>query len=259
MSESKLQTPGAFHVHAVDDEPEVREAIAKLVRVGGYEVSSSSSGEEALGSLENRKADLVVTDLMMPDMTGWQLLRQVKQRFPDIEVIVVTGYVPENAHEMLTNGDMAGYLVKPVNLEELQILLKGLLFLGNLGRQAEALIIDDKADALEAMKVAFERRGIFCDCYTDPGEAMERLKRSPVDIAVIDYRLRHADGFDIAQRLRSDPETRYMPLLIITSSPTTEVVQRAVEMRIDGFVAKPFDPKVLGDRVIQALRTLLST
>ena len=244
MSESKLQTPGAFHVHVVDDEPEVREAIAKLVRVGGYEVSSSSSGEEALGSLENRKADLVVTDLMMPDMTGWQLLRQVKQTFPDIEVIVVTGYVPENAHEMLTNGDMAGYLVKPVNLEELQILLKGLLFLGNLGRQAEALIIDDEADALEAMKVAFERRGIFCDCYTDPGEAMERLKRSPVDIA---------------QRLRSDPETRYMPLRIITSSPTTEVVQRAVEMRIDGFVAKPFDPKVLGDRVIQALRTPLST
>ena len=244
MSESKLQTPGAFHVHVVDDEPEVREAIAKLVRVGGYEVSSSSSGEEALGSLENRKAVLVVTDLMMPDMTGWQLLRQVKQTFPEIEVIVVTGYVPENAHEMLTNGDMAGYLVKPVNLEELQILLKGLLFLGNLGRQAEALIIDDEADALEAMKVAFERRGIFCDCYTDPGEAMERLKRSPVDIA---------------QRLRSDPETRYMPLRIITSSPTTEVVQRAVEMRIDGFVAKPFDPKVLGDRVIQALRTPLST
>ena len=197
-----------------------------------------------MGSLENRKADLVVTDLMMPDMTGWQLLRQVKQTFPDIEVIVVTGYVPENAHEMLTNGDMAGYLVKPVNLEELQILLKGLLFLGNLGRQAEALIIDDEADALEAMKVAFERRGIFCDCYTDPGEAMERLKRSPVDIA---------------QRLRSDPEPRYMPLRIITSSPTTEVVQRAVEMRIDGFVAKPFDPKVLGDRVIQALRTPLST
>lgn len=55
MSESKLQTPGAFHVHVVDDEPEVREAIAKLVRVVGYEVSSSSSGEEALASLENRR------------------------------------------------------------------------------------------------------------------------------------------------------------------------------------------------------------
>ncbi len=252
MSEEESKAPADFHVHLVDDEAEVRGALVKLVQMAGYEASGSSSGEEALTFLSENEVDLVITDLMMPDMTGWQLLRQVKEDYPKAEV--VTGFVTENAHEMLTNGELAGYLVKPVDSQDLQILLKGLLFPENLGRQAEAVILDDDPDALEAMKAALERRGIFCDCYVDPKEALDRLTRNPADVAIIDYLLPGDDGFHVSEQLKADPDTRYMPIIMITSSPTTEVVQRAVEMRIDAFVAKPFSPQVLGDRVIQTMR-----
>ena len=78
--------------------------------------------------------------------------------------------------------------------------------------------------------------------------------KKPADLALIDYLLPDDDGFHVAEQLRADPDTRYMPILMITSSPTTDVVQRAVESRIDAFLAKPFDPQILGDRVVQALR-----
>ena len=254
MSESDRQTPGLFNVHVVDDESAVLTALVNLVQMIGYEATGSASGEEALAFLSSHTVHLVITDLMMPDMTGWQLLRQIKESYPEIEVVVVTGFVPENAQEMLTNGDLSGYLVKPVDSEDLKILLKGMLFSENLGRQAEAVILDDDPEALEAMKAALERRGIFCDCYTDPKEALDRLTKNPADVALIDYLLPGNDGFNVAEQLRADADTRYMPILMITSSPTSEVVQRAVESRIDAFVAKPFDPQVLGDRVVQALR-----
>ena len=155
---------------------------------------------------------------------------------------------------MLTNGDLSGYLVKPVDAALLTTLLKGLLYAENLGRQAEAVILDDDPEALAAMKAALERRGIFCDCYTEAKAALDRLIKKPADLALIDYLLPDDDGFHVAEQLRADPDTRYMPILMITSSPTTDVVQRAVESRIDAFLAKPFDPQILGDRVVQALR-----
>ena len=251
---SDKQTPDLFHVHVVDDETEVLGALVRLVEAIGYVATGSSSGEAALAFLSSHKVDLVITDLMMPDMTGWQLLRQIKESQPDIEVVVVTGFVPENAQEMLTNGDLSGYLVKRVDAALLTILLKGLLYAENLGRQAEAVILDDDPEALAAMKAALERRGIFCDCYTEAKAALDRLIKKPADLALIDYLLPDDDGFHVAEQLRADPDTRYMPILMITSSPTTDVVQRAVESRIDAFLAKPFDPQILGDRVVQALR-----
>lgn len=251
---SDKQTPDLFHVHVVDDETEVLGALVRLVEAIGYVATGSSSGEAALAFLSSHKVDLVITDLMMPDMTGWQLLRQIKESQPDIEVVVVTGFVPENAQEMLTNGDLSGYLVKPVDAALLTTLLKGLLYAENLGRQAEAVILDDDPEALAAMKAVLERRGIFCDCYTEAKAALDRLIKKPADLALIDYLLPDDDGFHVAEQLRADPDTRYMPILMITSSPTTDVVQRAVESRIDAFLAKPFDPQILGDRVVQALR-----
>jgi CheY-like chemotaxis protein len=210
---SDKQTPDLFHVHVVDDETEVLGALVRLVEAIGYVATGSSSGEAALAFLSSHKVDLVITDLMMPDMTGWQLLRQIKESQPDIEVVVVTGFVPENAQEMLTNGDLSGYLVKPVDAALLTTLLKGLLYAENLGRQAEAVILDDDPEALAAMKAALERRGIFCDCYTEAKAALDRLIKKPADLALIDYLLPDDDGFHVAEQLRADPDTRYMPIL----------------------------------------------
>tara|TARA_A100001037_G_C15148165_1_gene637472 strand:+ start:343 stop:786 length:444 start_codon:yes stop_codon:yes gene_type:complete len=88
----------------------------------------------------------------------------------------------------------------------------------------------------------------------DAGQAMERILREPPDLAVLDFRPRGLTGLDIVERVRKSANTSHLPILMITSSPTTEVVQKAVQLNVNGFVAKPFDLKSFGDRAIQIFR-----
>jgi len=67
-------------VVVVDDLPYVREALATLLRTAGYRVVAVGSGPDALAELEREAADLLLTDLYMPEMTGWDLVRAVRER-----------------------------------------------------------------------------------------------------------------------------------------------------------------------------------
>jgi CheY-like chemotaxis protein len=71
---------GRARILLVDDLPYVREALAQLLRGAGHEVVAVGSGPEALDELERHGADLVLTDLYMPEMTGWDLARAVRAR-----------------------------------------------------------------------------------------------------------------------------------------------------------------------------------
>jgi DNA-binding response OmpR family regulator len=82
----------------------------------------------------------------------------------------------------------------------------------------------------------------------DAGKAIERILREPPDMVVLDYMLRGLNGFDVATKMRSSASTVHIPILMITSCLTNEVVQRAAELKINGFVAKLFDSKSFGDR-----------
>jgi len=108
--------PGDFHILIVDDEAGVREVLYELVTEQGYRVTTVSGGQKALQVLAQDQIDLVITDLMMPGMNGWQLLKLVKQRYDYIPVVVLTGYISEEGEEMLTNSQIDGYLAKPVEM-----------------------------------------------------------------------------------------------------------------------------------------------
>ena len=168
--------------------------------------------------------------------------------------MVITGSVTENSEGMLSSAHADGYLIKPVGNTDMNILLRALLYTQNLGRQAVVVVVDDEADALEAMQTSLTRRGLHCEPFTDAGKAIERILREPPDTVVLDYMLRGLTGFDVAARMRNSASTRHIPILMITSHSTSDVVQKAVELKINGFVAKPFDPKSFGDRAIQILK-----
>jgi DNA-binding NtrC family response regulator len=77
----------------VDDEQEIREMLSRHFRYMGYEVETAENGKEALKVFETKKIDVVISDILMPDMDGVELLRQVRQEYPMVKVIVITGYV----------------------------------------------------------------------------------------------------------------------------------------------------------------------
>ncbi|HEC97552.1 MAG TPA: sigma-54-dependent Fis family transcriptional regulator [Nitrospirae bacterium] len=79
-------------VLVIDDEAIVRISCQRVLTPEGYNVVATSRGDEAIELLENEGFDVVLTDLKMPDMDGIEVLKIIKERWPDIQVIIITGY-----------------------------------------------------------------------------------------------------------------------------------------------------------------------
>lgn len=97
----------------IDDEPIVRTSCIRSLSPEGYEVKSASSGKEALELLEKESFNLVLLDLKMPDMDGIEVLKKIKDTWPDTKVVMITGYsTVETAVKTLKLGAFS-YLEKP--------------------------------------------------------------------------------------------------------------------------------------------------
>ncbi len=81
----------SFRVLVVDDEPSIREISSALLRTKGYEVRTASDGFAALIELRRALPDIIISDLKMPNMSGFELLSIVRRRFPHIPVIAISG------------------------------------------------------------------------------------------------------------------------------------------------------------------------
>jgi len=103
----------------VDDEPRFLTTTRKLLEKKGIEVATAASGSEALEKLTAAPVHVVILDVKMPGMDGVATLRQIKQRFPMVEVIMLTGHATvESAIEGLKSG-ATDYLVKPADLDDI--------------------------------------------------------------------------------------------------------------------------------------------
>jgi DNA-binding response OmpR family regulator len=256
INHSAERSPEETHVLVVDDEDDVRETLCHLISANGYAVTGVGGGEEALSVLlsQTTPVDLVLTDLQMPGMNGWQLLHSIHQHNADLPVVVITGFISEEGVSILTDREVAGYLVKPINTERLRILFKALLHPNNLGRSSEVVVIDDDRGTLAMVERALADRGIFYHCFDNAQEGLQQIRKSSPDLAIIDLSLEKVDGFDVCQELRASPDTASLPILILTASPSRQNVFRAIELNVAGFVAKPFVMGDLGEIVVRALR-----
>ena len=109
----------SFNVLLVDDEAEFLETLTKRMKKRGVSVSGVSSGEEALAALDQNPADVIVLDVRMPGMDGIETLREIKNRYPLVEVIMLTGHASvEVAVEGMEMGAF-DYLMKPMDIDEL--------------------------------------------------------------------------------------------------------------------------------------------
>lgn len=112
--------PEDAYVLVVDDEGAIRYSISKTLQRVGYQVHAAASGEEALQMMEQYTYDVVLTDIRMPGLSGVELLARIKERAPDVVVILLTGYASlETAIESLRLG-AHDYLVKPSSSQDIR-------------------------------------------------------------------------------------------------------------------------------------------
>ena len=104
----------------VDDEPGIVEEVKSFFEEEGYEVFAADTGKEGMEALERYRPDLVLVDMKLPDMSGLNILRFSKTTYPEIKVIVNTGYVDQVTIDEAEKLGRDAFLQKPFNLEFLQ-------------------------------------------------------------------------------------------------------------------------------------------
>ncbi len=108
----------------VDDDHLVRDTLRFIMEDAGYDVWAVAHGADALAVLESQSIDIVLSDIFMPGMNGFDLLKQIRQRRPDVPVILVTGFGNiDMARQALKEG-ATDFITKPYNVNEIPILIE---------------------------------------------------------------------------------------------------------------------------------------
>jgi DNA-binding NtrC family response regulator len=110
---------GKARIIVIDDDEGIRKVVAEALKSEGYLVDTASNGKEAIEKSQTNFYNLALVDIRLPDMQGTQLLTSMKETTPEMVKIILTGYPAlQNAIDAVNNG-AHGYLVKPINMDEL--------------------------------------------------------------------------------------------------------------------------------------------
>ena len=145
----------------VDDEPSILAAFRRLLRREGYDLLTASSGADAIEQLEERPVQLIICDHRMPGMTGVELLREVRQRWPDTIRIILSGYSDASTIiDAINEGEIYKFITKPWNDEEIKLHLQRALELQELkGANARmAREIANQNEQLRELNALLEQR-----------------------------------------------------------------------------------------------------
>ena len=238
----------------VEDEDVLRGVFAEALQHEGHRIIEAANGQDALEIALGSRVDLVLTDLMMPRMNGWRLLSSLRERKLDVPVVIITGYMSEEGQEVLNSKDIAGYLVKPINLEELIRMVERVFAPPETDAKPRVLAVDDEEETRLLVGTCLEQAGFDVETAADGQEALEKVGGFRPDLVVLDITMPRMDGFETCRRLRAWPQTAQMPVIMLTGKSSAEYVRKAVQLKINGYMVKPFDPDTLVARVRKALQ-----
>jgi DNA-binding response OmpR family regulator len=114
---------------------------------------------------------------------------------------------------------------------------------------ATVLVVDDDPVILKLLEVNFEMEGFEVVRASDGAEGLERARAVHPDIVVLDVMMPRMTGYEVAKALREDEDTAHIPIIFVTARAQSSDVERGMELGVDDYVTKPFDPLDLIARV----------
>jgi len=153
-----------YSILIVDDEPLIRKSLYEILRIEGYHAHMAENAETALEIIKDNAIDVVITDMMLPKMTGLELLEEIKRTKSDIEVILITGYgTIESAVEAMRKGAY-DYVTKPIIDSEIKLVIKKIL--------DKKKILNENVDLKK--RLARSVRSAYCDMIGS-SEKMQKI------------------------------------------------------------------------------------
>jgi signal transduction histidine kinase/CheY-like chemotaxis protein len=198
-------------VLAIDDDPDVLSLIGQELEEEGYQMVSTTGALEGIDKARQLGPCAITLDIMMPGMDGWEAISRLKAdpRTRDIPLIVLS--IVDNKELGFRLG-ADEYLVKPVDKEAL---LEVLRRCGCRGRRM--LVADDDPVVGDLVRQLLDEDGWNVSSAANGQEALEAIARQRPDVLLLDLMMPVLDGFETLQRLRADPATRNLPVVIVTA------------------------------------------
>lgn len=270
MAEPKTQpiiTPTKILV--VDDHPNTATMLARGIAQLGQrvDVTSATSGRQALEFVDQGAIDILFTDMIMPDMTGLELIEKL-QNHPagrTTFTYLVTAFDVPGLKVTARRLKVKDVIIKPVHPERIcQIVLQAMDEMGQarpvLKETAHTqpftiLIADDQPDNLTLLARYLEKEGYSYIKAKDGVETLEKTRNHMPDLVLLDINMPHKDGFAVLEEIRADPAIDHIPVIILTAArldPTQ--IQSGLNMGADDYVIKPFDRRELLARIRTKLR-----
>jgi CheY-like chemotaxis protein/HAMP domain-containing protein len=260
----------------VEDNPDERLSITELLGHDDIEIVSVETGSEALSVLRVQEVDCVVLDLRLPDMSGFDLLEQMKDdtKLADLPIVVFTGreLSPEEDAQLHTMA--RSVVVKGVESPE-RLLDETALFLhrvvGDLPVEKQrmlerlhmsdddlvgrtVLVVDDDARNIFALSSVLERRGMQVLTASTGREAITMLDNTPgVAIVLMDIMMPEMDGYETMGVIRQNPSFRRLPIIALTAKAMKGDREKCLEAGASDYLAKPVNT----EQLLSALRMWL--
>ena len=118
---------------------------------------------------------------------------------------------------------------------------------------ANVLLVDDDPVILKLLQVNFEMEGYHVSCANDGVEGLEKARAERPDIVLLDIMMPRMDGLEVTKALKGDPETKDIPIILLSAKAQASDVQAGKDMGADDYLTKPFDPLELLERVSELL------
>ncbi|MEO8845469.1 MAG: response regulator [Kofleriaceae bacterium] len=219
----------------VEDEITDRERLVTALANAGYAVEAVSTGAEAVERCETHEYDAITLDLLLPDMTGLEVLQRLRTGRNDKVPIIVVTVVAER-------GAVAGYAVHDVLAKPLseEALLSSLNRAGvRVGHGPSiVLVVDDDIASLKVMAATLNRLGYLAVCEQDPVRGLRVAAEQPPSAIVLDLLMPGMTGFEFLEQLRATPSARGIPVIVWTSKDLTPDERERLRSSAQTVVAK---------------------
>jgi CheY-like chemotaxis protein/signal transduction histidine kinase/HAMP domain-containing protein len=260
----------------VEDNAAEQLSIGELLGSDDIDIIAVGTGAAALAALREQPCDCVVLDLRLPDMTGFEVLEQIRadQTLSDVPVVVFTGRELSAEEDAQLHTMARSIVVKGVESPE-RLLDETALFLHRVTtdlppekqRMLErlnssdedlvgktALLVDDDARNIFALSSVLERRGMHVKTATTGREAIDLIDSTP-DLAIVlmDIMMPEMDGYQTIGAIREKPPLRRLPIIALTAKAMKGDREKCLEAGASDYLAKPVNT----EQLLSALRMWL--
>jgi DNA-binding response OmpR family regulator/c-di-GMP-binding flagellar brake protein YcgR len=257
VTESALRPPkgpaNGKTVLVVEDEEGIREILCEVLQYEGYNLLVAGDGEAALNVIDHLKVDLVITDLMMPRMNGWRLIKRLRANVGRVPVIVITGYIHSEGEAILNSGEIDAFLVKPLDLSELVAKTNALLFPDLSPRRKRVLLMDNDVALRQVLEDGLLGLDFRVETASSFQEGLDLILSFKPDLILLDLFAAEMDGLNFCRVLRSRASTVGLPILAVSKFAGDEHIRQALAAKVSGLLVKPLGR----DRLLERMRHVL--